>query len=33
MLDVFPHPEAFTEVFLLRHAHLSYPTFVTRARS
>src|SRR5215211_746162 len=33
MLDVLPHLEAFTEIFLLRHAHLSYPTFVSRARS
>jgi hypothetical protein len=33
MLDVLPHLEAFTEVFLLRHAHLSQPTFISRARS
>ena len=29
MLDVLPHLEAFSEVFLLRHAHLSCPTFVS----
>jgi hypothetical protein len=33
MLDVLPHLETFTKVFLLRHAHLSYLTCVTRARS
>ena len=33
MLDVLPHLEAFSEVFLLRHAHLSCPTFVSITRS
>jgi hypothetical protein len=33
MLDVLPQLEAFTEVFLLRHAHLSYPTFIIRTLS